>query len=304
MLSYCIQFVPLLCECRSGCRSWRRVAARADGRLQAQADERTARRDAVADVQQGPGADRQRREADLQVRRSRPTRRFDKDYCVFVHVLDPDGEQMWTDDHCRRCRRRSGSRGRRSNTRGRFSFPTIRTSARRSCGSASTTRPSGNRLTLNAPRTRRAREYVVTKFQLLPSVREHLPDLRRTAGTRRRSTPKNPPNEWQWTKKTATLSFRNPKKDSTFYLEYDARPDLFNPPQQVTLTIGDETIGDVHGRRQGPEADDVPDHRRPARAPATWSELRDRRRISTFTPGGGDPRELGIRVFHAFVEPK
>jgi hypothetical protein len=24
----------------------------------------------------------------------------------------------------------------------------------------------------------------------------------------------------------------------------------------------------------------------------------------TFKPGGGDPRELGIRVFHAFVEPK
>ena len=25
--------------------------------------------------------------------------KFDKDYWVFVHVLDPDGEQMWTDDH-------------------------------------------------------------------------------------------------------------------------------------------------------------------------------------------------------------
>jgi hypothetical protein len=24
----------------------------------------------------------------------------------------------------------------------------------------------------------------------------------------------------------------------------------------------------------------------------------------TFSAGGGDPRELGIRVFHAFVEPK
>ena len=24
----------------------------------------------------------------------------------------------------------------------------------------------------------------------------------------------------------------------------------------------------------------------------------------TFTPGGGDTRELGIRIFHAFVEPK
>ena len=24
----------------------------------------------------------------------------------------------------------------------------------------------------------------------------------------------------------------------------------------------------------------------------------------TFKPGGADPRELGIRVYHAFIEPK
>jgi hypothetical protein len=24
----------------------------------------------------------------------------------------------------------------------------------------------------------------------------------------------------------------------------------------------------------------------------------------TFAPGGGDPRELGIRVYHAYLEPK
>jgi hypothetical protein len=24
----------------------------------------------------------------------------------------------------------------------------------------------------------------------------------------------------------------------------------------------------------------------------------------TFKPGGSDPRELGIRVYHAFIEPK
>src|ERR1700757_1392591 len=24
---------------------------------------------------------------------------FDKDYWVFVHILDPEGEQMWNDDH-------------------------------------------------------------------------------------------------------------------------------------------------------------------------------------------------------------
>ena len=28
-----------------------------------------------------------------------PNAKFDKDYWVFVHFLDPKGEQMWTDDH-------------------------------------------------------------------------------------------------------------------------------------------------------------------------------------------------------------
>src|SRR5258708_8967029 len=28
-----------------------------------------------------------------------PNASFDKDYWVFVHVLDSEGEQMWTDDH-------------------------------------------------------------------------------------------------------------------------------------------------------------------------------------------------------------
>ncbi len=28
-----------------------------------------------------------------------PNAKIDGDYWVFVHVLDPDGEQLWTDDH-------------------------------------------------------------------------------------------------------------------------------------------------------------------------------------------------------------
>src|SRR5437588_8527745 len=28
-----------------------------------------------------------------------PNASFDGDYWVFVHVLDPDGDQLWTDDH-------------------------------------------------------------------------------------------------------------------------------------------------------------------------------------------------------------
>ncbi len=53
----------------------------------------------------------------------------------------------------------------------------------------------------------------------------------------------DPTIEWQWTRKAATISFRNPRKDSIFYLEYDARADLFTTPQQITIRIGNHTIG-------------------------------------------------------------
>ena len=52
----------------------------------------------------------------------------------------------------------------------------------------------------------------------------------------------NPTSEWAWTKKAATVSFRNPRRDSTFYLDFDARPDLFNPPQQITVSTGGQVL--------------------------------------------------------------
>src|SRR5690348_581323 len=53
----------------------------------------------------------------------------------------------------------------------------------------------------------------------------------------------NAMSEWKWTAKRAVLSFRNPKKDATIYVEYDARVDQFNPPQQVTVSSAAGLIG-------------------------------------------------------------
>ena len=53
---------------------------------------------------------------------------FAEDYRVFVGVVDPDEELMWTDDHDPTCRPRSGSRGRSWNIPGRFSSRSTRTS--------------------------------------------------------------------------------------------------------------------------------------------------------------------------------
>ena len=112
----------------------------------------------------------------------------------------------------------------------------------------------------------------------------------------------DPKNEWQWTKKAATISFRNPRKDSTFYVEFDARVDKVGTPQQVTVRSGDQVIGTFAADAKEPKLVDLP-------VPAAQLGSGDMAELTlevdrTFAPGGGDVRDLGIRVFHAFIEPK
>ena len=141
----------------------------------------------------------------------------------------------------------------------------------------------------------------MAKFQILTSS-DNIFLIHEEAGTLPRWIVKNPQNEWLWTKKSATLKFKNPKKDATLFLRYDARVDLFTPPQQVLLKIGDQTVGQFTADAKAPTLITLPISAAQF-GPADMVELVfdvDR----TFKPGGGDPRELGIRVFNTYIEPK
>jgi hypothetical protein len=113
--------------------------------------------------------------------------------------------------------------------------------------------------------------------------------------------------EWQWTQKAAVLSFRNPKRDVVFYLDFDARPDVFEPHQQVTISSGDKAVATFPAdnatrtlRRINITADQL--------GSGEMAELKievDRAFVPAKLPGGGpDTRELGIRIYHVFVEPQ
>ena len=229
-----------------------------------------------------------------------PGAKIDTNHWVFVHVLDPTGEQLWTDDHLPAPPTSAWKPGETIEyTRTVFvpNYPYI--------GEATVRlglydQATGNRLTLNAPEVSR-KEYVVGKFQLQPQS-ENIFLIYKDGWHPAEVATDNAASEWQWTKKTSTISFRNPKKDSTFYLEYDARTDLFTPPQQVAIRIGDQTIATF--------AADSRD-RKLLTFPVTAAQFGggDMSELvldvdRTFSPGGGDPRTLGIRVFHAFVEAK
>jgi hypothetical protein len=229
-----------------------------------------------------------------------PNATFDGDYRVFAHVLDPEGEQLWTDDHTPPVPTSSWKPGQKIEyTRTIFvpSYPYIG-EAKIRLGLHSPS--SGKRLVLNAKEVSR-REYEVATFQLQPQSENIF--IIYKEGWHPAEVPRdNPALEWQWTKKSATLSFRNPKKDATFYLDADARPDLFNPPQQVTVRVGPTVIATFPA--------DFKD-RKLLTLPVSASQFGsgDMAEITievdrTFSPGGSDRRDLGIRVYHAFVEPK
>src|SRR3954462_959177 len=169
-----------------------------------------------------------------------PDAKFNADYWVFVHVLDPTGELLWTDDHLPTPSTTAWKPGQTVEyTRTVFvpNYPYIGEALVRL---GLYDRATTNRLALNAQQVSR-REYLVAKFQLQPQS-ENIFLIYKDGWHPAEVATDNAASEWQWTKKTATISFKNPKKDSTFYLEFDARTDLFNPPQQVTLRIGDQPL--------------------------------------------------------------
>src|SRR3954463_9075065 len=229
-----------------------------------------------------------------------PDARFNTDYWVFVHVLDPTGELLWTDDHLPTPSTTAWKPGQTVEyTRTVFvpNYPYIGEALVRL---GLYDRATTNRLALNAPQVSR-REYLVAKFQLQPQS-ENIFLIYKDGWHPAEVATDNAASEWQWTKKTATISFKNPKKDSTFYLEFDARTDLFNPPQQVTLRIGDQVIAKFAADTR---------ERKMLTFPITAAQLGSGDMTEllidvdrTFSPGSGDLRELGIRVFHAFIEPK
>jgi hypothetical protein len=229
-----------------------------------------------------------------------PDAKFDKDDWVFMHVLDSDGEQMWTDDHQPPTPTTQWKPGQTIEYTRTIFVPNYPYIGEAKIRLGLYDLQSGKRLPLNAPEASR-REYLVGKFQILASS-ENIFLLYKEGWHPAEVDAKNPQNQWTWTKKTATISFKNPRKDSTLYVQYDGRVDLFNPPQQVTLKVGDNPIATFAADSKAPKI---------LTYPLTAAQLGSNDMLDlvfdvdkTFRPGGTDPRELGIRVFHVYVEPK
>ena len=232
--------------------------------------------------------------------------KIDGDYRVFVHFLDSEGQQMWTDDHdpvVPTSQWQPGQKVQYTRTVFMPIFPYQ--------GPATVTLGlyNGPRIEDRLPLAGegKGREYTVGTLELLPQS-ENVYLAFRDGWHSLEMAPENPAREWQWMKKTGTLAFRNPKTDVTLYLESDGRPDLFGDNPQVVTVF----VNGAQAHQFKVDAKDPVLRRLPLSAAqlgtAETVEIKleaDRPFVPAQIPGaGGDPRELSIRVYHAFVEPR
>ncbi len=230
---------------------------------------------------------------------------FAEDYWAFVHFIDNNGELMWTDDHQPPTPTRQwkpGSTIEYQRTMFIPKFPYVG-EARMEIGLFSPA--TGERLPL-AGETEGQRAYRVATFNmrlqtdnLFVIFRDGWHETEAGDGGR----------EWQWSRKQATLMFRNPGRNVRFYLEAD-QPGLaaLGGPQRVELRIGDAVVDTFDAPAAGGSVIrriDIPASRLGGGETVDVTLSVDK----TFVPAdvpvlkSSDPRELGIRVFRAYVQP-
>jgi hypothetical protein len=231
------------------------------------------------------------------------------DYVVFVHVLHARGDIVWTDDHEPPIKTSQWKPGQTIGpyTRTRF-VPPFAYDGRATIVMGLYKPGSDERLTLatsaNEARFAKVQEFKVGELAILPAS----DNFRFGSGWYDLDgDPAHPADRWRWTQQSAAITLRNPKRDSTLYLESAARTSAFSVPQTVTIVADGQAVTTF-------VADNA--ERMVRRIPIAASqfgagdiaEIRievDR----TFNPSklpvpAPDNRELGLLVFNLFVAPK
>ena len=235
-----------------------------------------------------------------------PDARFDEDYRVMVHVVDIDEELMWTDDHNPPVPTTKWTPGSAVEYTRTVFIPIYPYVGEASIHVGLYSTRTQKRLIL-AGEDVGQNAYTVARIQLLPQT-ENVFTLFKEGWHPAEIADKNSTVEWQWTKKSATLAFKNPKKDATFYLDADNPGSAFQEAQQVTVSVIGQVVKQFTVN---------PTDRTLHKIPLTAAQLGEGEMTDvqidvdkTFVPAlipasnSKDPRELGIRVFHAFVDAR
>jgi hypothetical protein len=229
---------------------------------------------------------------------------FSENYRVFVHVLDNDEKLLWTDDHDPPIPTTQWKPGQKIEYVRTMFIPVQPYIGDASIQVGLHSLTTQKRLPL-AGRDASHNAYDVAKLELLPQTASVF-----TVFKDGWQNPEAPPNmlEWTWTSmQEATVAFKNPRKDSLFYLDLDNPSNAFPDGQQVQVKLGDQIIDRFTLQ---------PAHQLLRKIPLSSGMLGSQDTVelkidvdrtfvpAVLTPGASnDRRALGVRVFHAVVTP-
>ncbi|HSF14200.1 MAG TPA: hypothetical protein VLK65_01455 [Vicinamibacteria bacterium] len=226
-----------------------------------------------------------------------------KDYHVFVHFLDSHNALLFTDDHVPpepTSSWKAGSTVEYKRTLFIPLYPYLGTAT----VSMGLYDPGTNERLGLAGSDDGNNAYRVAQLQLLDQ-KENIFLVYKEGWHQLESAPENPSIEWQWTKKEAVCSFRNPKRESILYIEADTNVNAFpEEPLQVSLVVGETEIGSLKVETRDTFLKKIPIPLS-ALGGEDWVDLRIVNSESFVPSGLGlaiDDRELGLRVYHLYVE--
>jgi hypothetical protein len=232
--------------------------------------------------------------------------RFDQDYRVLVHVMDADDQMIFAFDHDPPVPTSQWKPGQTVEYTRTVFIPVYPYVGEASIQIGLYSTANQKRLPLSGVDAGQ-RAYKVARLQLQPQT-ENVFALFKDGWHPAEVAAHNAMVEWQWTKKDATLAFKNPRKDCVFYLDVDNPGSVFNEAQQVRVSLAGQVVDQFTLNPKEPQLRKIALTAAQV-GTADLAELKisvDKTYVPAAVQGANskDPRELGVRVFHAFVDPR
>lgn len=228
-----------------------------------------------------------------------------EDFLVFVHFINADGELMWTDDHRPPTPTPEWKPGQTIRYERTVFVPRFPYTGDVVVNAGLYSPQSNTRPPLGGEAVG-GRAYRVASFRMTPQVDSVFVVFK--DGWHAAEIADDGRVEWQWSKAAGVVSFRNPQRDVTLMVQMDMPVPVPPGPGRVDIRLGQTVID---------SAPLVAGQQSLRRVPLTAAQLGGGETVEitiapdrTFVPAtvpalkSGDGRELGVRVFRVYVEPK
>jgi hypothetical protein len=230
---------------------------------------------------------------------------FEEDYTVFVHVVDDDGRMIGAVDHSPPTSTKEWKAGSTIEYKHSDYAPVSDYVGDATFVVGLYSKSSGERLPL-AGEAVEPRAVKAGSFEMRERTEPYAVVFRE--GWHPPEAPRGSGIQWRWSTKSGALTFVNPKRDVDLTLELDQPNKVFSVPQHVEIRMGDAVVDDFDLEPGAPVVRKIA---------LNTSELGDVQTVElavvpdkTFVPArlaalqSIDTRQLGVRVFRAFVQPK